>query len=334
MSVRLGVLGAAAILENAVVVPARSVPDITVTALAARDHDRATALATQHGIPRVLPDYDTLLTDPDIDAIYIPTPAALHGRWTRRALAAGKHVLCEKPFTANADEAAQIAALADTSGMVVMEAMHAQHHPAWARVRELLTQGVIGTPRSAQATFLVDIADRSDIRWQRELGGGALMDLGVYPLRFLQTLFGTPVVREAVAVEESGVDASMTVGLDLPGGVDGTVHASMTHGSFEALARIVGTTGTMTVNLPYHPQMGGSIVVARAGDGAGERTSERTEEPLDATSTYVSMLRAFADAVLRGGPVLTDAHEAVRSMRVVDAAYLAAGMTPREPLGD
>ncbi|WP_448629345.1 Gfo/Idh/MocA family protein [Cellulomonas soli] len=281
MSLRLGVLGAAAILENAVVVPAHDVPDLTVTALAARDHHRAAALAAQHHIPRVLPDYDTLLADPDIDAIYIPTPAALHGHWTRRALTAGKHVLCEKPLTANADEAAQIAALADSSGLVVMEAMHAQHHPAWERVRELLAQGVVGTPRTAEATFLVDIADRSDIRWQRALGGGALMDLGVYPLRFLQTVFGTPVVREAVAVDEGGVDASMTVRLDLPGGVDGTVHASMTQGPFEALAQIVGTTGTMTVNLPYHPQMGGSIVVERTSDapGAGEGTPNAPRSP-------------------------------------------------------
>ncbi|GAA3821113.1 Gfo/Idh/MocA family protein [Cellulomonas soli] len=324
MSVRLGVLGAAKILQTAVIDPARDVPDLTVTAIAARDLDRATALAAQHGIPRVLADYDTLLADPDVDAIYIPTPASLHGLWTARALAAGKHVLCEKPFTANADEAARIAALADGTGLVVMEAMHAQHHPAWARVRELLDQGVIGEPRTAEATFLVDIADRGDIRWQQALGGGALMDLGVYPLRFLQTVFGTPVVRAASAVEVDGVDGSITVRLDLPGGVDGTVRASMVQDQPEAEATIVGTTGTLRVHLPYHPQMGGHLVVETA-DG-------RTQEQLDPTPTYVFMLRAFAEAVLHGGPVVTDPAEAVRSMRVVDAADVAAGLSPRQPV--
>ncbi|NTW39914.1 MAG: Gfo/Idh/MocA family oxidoreductase, partial [Cellulomonadaceae bacterium] len=268
--------------------------------------------------------YEAVLADPDVDAVYVPTPASLHGVWTRRALAAGKHVLCEKPLTANGAEAERIAALAHASNLVLMEAMHSQHHPAWARVRELLADGAVGTPRSAEATFLVDIADRADIRWQPALGGGALMDLGVYPLRFLQAVFGPPVVRSATAVDVGGVDASMSVRLDLPGGVDGTVVASMVPGGPpEAVARIVGDAGTMTVHLPYHPQMGGRITVERDG-----RTHH---EDLDTTSTYVYMLRAFADAVLRGGPVVTDADEAVVTMNLIDAAYSAAGMAPRQP---
>lgn len=330
MSVRLGVLGAARILDTAVLTPAHDVPDLTVTAIAARDRARAQTLADQHDIPHVLDDYDTLLADPHVDAVYIPTPASLHGHWTRRAITAGKHVLCEKPFTANADEAAEIAALADSSDVVVMEAMHAQHHPLWARVRALLAEGAVGEPRTAEATFLVDIADRSDIRWQEALGGGAVMDLGVYPLRFLQHVLGTPVVRDATAVDVDGVDESMTVHLDLPGGVEGTVRTSMAPrgpsgepGPFETWGRVVGTGGTLTVGLPYHPQLGGRIVL--------ERDGVRTEEAADPTSTYTFMLRAFADAVLRGGPVVTDPHEAVRAMRVVDAAYRAAGMRPRQP---
>jgi predicted dehydrogenase len=323
-TVRLGVLGAARILKNAVVTPAASVPEIEVTAIAARDRSRAQEMAERDGIPRVLDDYDALLADPDVDAVYVPTPAALHGVWMLRAIAAGKHVLCEKPFTANADEAEDVAAAAAGSGLVVMEAFHSQHHPSWARLRELLAEGVIGDVVSAEADFCVEIADRSDIRWQESMGGGALMDLGVYPLRFLTHVLGAPAVRSAEAVDVDGVDASIVVRLDLPGGVDGTVRASMVAGEDHSVqARITGTSGAITVHSPYAPQNDGRIVV--------ERDGEIVEEPVDPTGSYVWMLRSFADAVLRGGDPVSGTTQAVAAMRLVDDAYRAAGMAPRQP---
>ncbi|VTR75760.1 Gfo/Idh/MocA family protein [Cellulomonas hominis] len=323
-TVRLGVLGAARILQNAVVTPAASVPEIEVTAIAARDRSRAQEMAERDGIPRVLDDYDALLADPDVDAVYVPTPAALHGVWMLRAIAAGKHVLCEKPFTANADEAEDVAAAAAGSGLVVMEAFHSQHHPSWARLRELLAEGAIGDVVSAEADFCVEIADRSDIRWQESMGGGALMDLGVYPLRFLTHVLGAPTVRSAEAVEVDGVDASIVVHLDLPGGVDGTVRASMVQAEdHQVRARITGTAGTITVEAPYAPQNGGRILV--------ERDGETREEPVDPTGSYVWMLRSFADAVLRGGDPVSGTTQAVAAMRLVDDAYRAAGMAPRQP---
>jgi predicted dehydrogenase len=288
-TVRLGVLGAARILHDAVVAPAAQVPEVEVVAVAARDRERAAAMAEREGIARVLPDYDAVLADPDVDAVYVPTPAALHGVWMRRAIAAGKHVLCEKPFTANAAEAEEVAALADGSGLVGMEAFHSQHHPLWARLRALLADGAVGQVREAEADFCVDIADRSDIRWQESMGGGALMDLGVYPLRLLTHLLGTPEVRSAVAQDVDGVDAEMTVRLDQP----------------------------------YGPQHGGRVVVERDGGSV--------EEAADPTPSYVFMLRTFADAVLRGADPVSGTAQAVEAMRVVDAAYRAAGMAPREP---
>lgn len=322
-TVRLGVLGAARILHDAVVVPAVSVPEVEVAAIAARDRDRAAAIAEREGIARVLDDYDALLADPDVDAVYVPTPAALHGAWMRRAIEAGKHVLCEKPFTANAAEAEEIAALAAGSGLVVMEAFHSQHHPVWAQVAALLADGAIGQVREAEAEFCVDIADRGDIRWQEAMGGGALMDLGVYPLRLLTVLLGTPEVRSATAHEVDGVDADITVLLDLPNRVTGTLRASMVEPDARIRARLVGTGGTLTVEQPYAPQNGGRVVVEREGG--------RVEEPVDPTGSYVYMLRAFADAVLRGADPVSGTTQAVEAMRVVDAAYRAAGMAPRRP---
>src|SRR5882672_9684205 len=133
---RIGVLGAARIVPAALIRPARKVSGVTVAAVAARDADRARAFANRHGIPATQPDYRALIEDPALDAIYVPLPNGLHAEWTLAALAAGKHVLCEKPLTSNADQAGQVATAAAGSGLVVMEAFHYRYHPLIARVGE------------------------------------------------------------------------------------------------------------------------------------------------------------------------------------------------------
>jgi len=142
--VRIGILGAARIAPPALVNPAKKNAEVVVAAVAARDPSRAQAFAAKHGIPRVHDDYDKLIADPNLDAVYNPLPNGLHGRWTRAALAAGKHVLCEKPFTANAAEAREIAELAANSDRVVMEAFHYRYHPLNQRVEEIIASGELG----------------------------------------------------------------------------------------------------------------------------------------------------------------------------------------------
>jgi predicted dehydrogenase len=135
---RIGTLGAARITPAALIKPARHVPDVTVSAMAARDPDRARQFAAKHGIPVVHASYDALIDDPGIDAIYNPLPNSLHALWTLRAIEAGKHVLCEKPFTSNAAEAEQVAAAAKGSGLVVMEAFHYRYHPLARRMLDVV----------------------------------------------------------------------------------------------------------------------------------------------------------------------------------------------------
>src|SRR2546430_12233600 len=144
---RIGVLGAARIAPNALIKPAREVPEVAVTAVAAREPVRAKAFAARHDIPVVHDGYDALVADPDVDAVYIPPPNGLHARWCLAALAAGKHVLCEKPLTANADEARRVADVADGSGLVVMEAFHYRYHPLVGRGLGGLAQGARGRGR-------------------------------------------------------------------------------------------------------------------------------------------------------------------------------------------
>ncbi|WP_327394523.1 Gfo/Idh/MocA family protein [Streptomyces phaeochromogenes] len=325
MSLSVGVLGAARIVKSALLEPAATLDGIEVTAVAARDPERAVAFAGEHGIPRVLRSYDEIVDDPAIDVVYVPTPAALHGHWTRRAIKAGKHVLCEKPFTANAEEAEAIAELAESSGLVVMEAFHSRYHPMWARLTELVDSGVLGELRTARAEFTVPHADTTDIRWQLDLGGGALMDLGCYPVRLLRHLFGEPEVTGAQIRDIDGVDASTTAQLAFEGGLLGEVVAVMDGpGSHAAELRVSGSTGTLHVRMPYHPYLYGELTLTTDSGVVVEQGDPRT--------TYSFQLEAFRDAVTEGAPNLTDAREATATMRVIDAIYRVGGLRPRTPI--
>ncbi len=197
---RVGVLGAARIAPAAIVGPARRNPEVEVVAVAARHRGRAESFAAKHGIGRVVDSYEQLVSDPEVDAVYNPLPNGLHGRWTMAAVAAGKHVLCEKPFTANAEEAREVAAAAEGSGLVVMEAFHYRYHPLFARVLDLIATGAVGTVRHVEAQLCFPLLSAKDIRWDLALAGGATMDAGCYPIHMVRHLVGAePSVTSARA---------------------------------------------------------------------------------------------------------------------------------------
>jgi predicted dehydrogenase len=320
---RIGVLGAARITQDALIAPAATVEGVEVAAIAARDRARAEEAAQRHGIGTVHESYEALLGDPGIQAIYNPLPASLHGRWTRAALDAGKHVLVEKPFTANADEAREVQAAAEASGLVVMEAHHSSHHPQTRRAAELVASGVLGELESAEASFIVPIPPGGDIRWNLALGGGSLMDLGCYPLRWLRDVLGVaPTVVSATASDRDGIDAAMDARLDYAG-TPGRVRAAMWSGKGVSIGiELRGSAGVMKVRSPYAPQNRGRIKV----DGP---EGLRIREHADPRSSYSFQLEAFRDAALSGGPNITDAAAAVETMTAIDAIYRAAGMSPR-----
>jgi predicted dehydrogenase len=321
---RIGVLGAARITKDALIKPAHQVDGVEVTAVAARDPKRAAEAATRHGIPHSHASYEALLADPDVDAVYIPLPNGLHGRWTIAAIEAGKHVLCEKPFTANAAEAREVAAAADASSVVVMEAHHTTHHPQTIRAAQLVRDGVLGDLVSVEASFIVPMPPSTDIRWNLALAGGSLMDLGCYPVRWLRDVVGVqPRVTGAKAKDRDGVDASMDARLDFAG-TPGRVRAAMWDRKGLVIgAEVVGTKGRMKVRMPYQPQVAGRIKV----DGP----DLRLREPANPRASYTFQLEDFRDAIEAGGPNVTDSHAAVETMQTLDAIYLAAGMDVRQP---
>jgi predicted dehydrogenase len=319
---KIGVLGAARITRDALIAPAREVEGVEVTGIAARDRARAADAASTHGIPNVHDSYQALLADPEIDAVYIPLPNGVHGRWTLAAIEAGKHVLCEKPFTANADEARTVAAAAAASPLVVMEAHHTTHHPQTKRAAEIVRSGMLGELESAEAAFIVPMPPSGDIRWNVDLAGGSLMDLGCYPLRWLRDVLGVaPIVVSATASDREGIDASMDARLEYAG-VPGRVRAAMwTTPPLLIEAEVRGSAGVMHVRSPFVPQMKGRIRV----DGPGLRLREKA----DRRASYAFQLEAFRDAVVAGGPNLTDSAAALETMQEIDDIYRAAGMEPR-----
>ncbi len=300
--------------------PARDNAEVVVAAVAARDASRAREFAAKHGVARVHDSYEALLADPDIDAVYNPLPIALHGKWTRAALNAGKHVLCEKPFTANAAEAREIAELAAKSGLVAMEGFHYRYLPSTLRVEQIIASGELGKLEHVESAACFPVPKTSDIRYNYALGGGATMDVGCYAADMVRTFGGsTPEVVSAQAkLRGQHLDRSMTAELRFADGHTGRIRCSIwsTH-LLRFSAKVVGDRGELRVT-PFRQ------LSVRSADGKRvERFPRRT--------SYAYQLDAFAGAVLRGEPITTGADEAVKNMSVIDAIYRAAGLPLREP---
>lgn len=321
MTLRLGVLGAARISPPALFEPAQALDGVEVVAIAARDRARAQAQADAYGIGRVHERYEDLVDDPDIDAVYIPLPVSSHHPWTIRSLQAGKHVLCEKPFACNADQAAEMVRTAQETGRHLVEAFHWRYHPLAQRLAEVTTE--IGPLRSIDAGFTAPIDPGDDVRHSFDLGGGALMDLGCYAVQWVRFVAGVqPRVRWVEMVEgRAGVDLTTRVGL-AAGEVTAVVTTSMaSDATAAAWISAHGEAGSFTARNPLAPHLGHELRVATA---RGERV-----ETVDGATTYHHQLEAFRDLITRGTPVPTGGVDAVATMELIDRIYLAAGYRRR-----
>lgn len=321
---RIGTLGAARITPNALMYPARQVPSVEIAAIAARDPAKAQAFAAKHGIPQIHASYQALLADPNIDAIYNPLPNHLHGEWTIRALEAGKHVLCEKPLAANAAEAEQMATVAETTGLVLIEAFHTLYHPLAARMKAIIDSGELGRLRHIDVQFCTLLWRWWDIRLRYDLAGGATMDLGCYAIRLLRFLTSAEpaVVRAQARCASPQVDRWMTAELHFPGDVTGSFTCAFwSRKLIRITARVVGEAGEMRVLNPILPQLYHRLQV--------QTTTDTRTERFPGDSTYTYQLRAFVDAVQGKSTLLTDGRDGVANMRVIDAVYAKAGLQQR-----
>lgn len=324
---RLGLLGAARISERAIVDPARDT-GTRLVAVAARDKARAEAFADRHGIERTLASYDDVVTDPEVEAVYNPLANALHAPWNLRAIAAGKHVLSEKPFASNAAEAVEVRDAGKDAGVVVADAFHYRYHPVMRRLLEVVGAGEVGDVQRVEATFVIPAPDAADPRWSLPLAGGAMMDVGCYSIHAARSLGallgGEPVLNAARGGERDGtpnVDEWLDANFAYPQGAVAETRCAMRGDDFEATLRVTGSRGTVTATNFVIPHDDDRVVVAVDGD-------ERTEH-LGTRPSYSFQLEAFVDAVRNGVPMVTDADDAVATMTLIDQCYEAAGFTPR-----
>ncbi len=323
---RLGLLGAARISPKAVCAPAKVVAGVTLQGVAARDRQRASLFAEEHGVEEVFDSYESLIESDRIDLVYNPLPINRHAEWTIRALEAGKHVLCEKPFAMNAGEAKAMLDAAERSGKRVIEAFHYRYHPAFQQCLQWILDGVIGEVRQIDADFSVQIRDSDDeIRQLPETGGGAMMDLGCYPLSWALNLLGNQLdlIEAEATVTSRGVDESMTARLQHPGsGAKVHLTTTMAQGTpFNAQMTITGTDGKISFVNPLAPHFGGQLSYIQ-----GESEQTRQHAPVSAISTYTWQLDAVRRALKTGEGLPTEGKAALRQQTLLDAIYEAAGL--------
>jgi predicted dehydrogenase len=313
--VRWGILGAAKIARLKVVPAMQQSAICEIAAIASRDRNRAQAAAESLGIPKFYGSYEELIADPDIDAIYNPLPNHLHLPWTTLAAEAGKHVLCEKPIGMNASEARAMIGVRDRTGVKIMEAFMTRLHPQWLRTREILRGGSIGEPRAIHCVFSYNNRDPKNIRNIPAYGGGALMDIGCYPITMSRFLFGAEPLRVSAAIErdpEMGTDRLTSALLEFPGG-----HAAFTCSTQLAPYQrlfVFAEKGRIEVEIPVNapPDEPTRIFV----DGI--------EESFPVCDQYTVQGDAFSRAILDGTEVPVTLEDSLANMAVIDAVVRSA----------
>jgi len=251
--VRWGILGTGDI-NRKLLRGARQSTEVEVVAVASRDAERAAAFASEHGIPRSFGTYEAMLADSDVDAVYLSLPNALHHPWTMTALAAGKHVLCEKPYTRRPEEVMEAFDAADRAGLVLSEAFMWRHTRQTQRLLELLPR--IGQLQTVRATFSFALENAANIRLRADLDGGSLMDVGCYCVSAARLLAGEEPasVFGMQEVGPTGVDMRFSGLVRFPGGVVGDLTAGFT--TFSESLEVIGTAGMLRLPDPWHNQRG------------------------------------------------------------------------------
>jgi len=291
---RWGFLGTARI-NRVMIPPLRASAGNRLLAVASREQATADAYAREWGIERAHGSYEALLSDPEIDAVYIPLPNHLHAEWAIRAARAGKHVLCEKPLALTVAEVDAMEAAARESGVVLAEAFMYRHHPQTQKVKELVDAGAIGAVRFVRGTFSFPLTRPDDVRLRPEWGGGCLWDVGCYPLSFTRFLLGAEPVEVfgSQVLGPSGIDETFAGQLVFPGGVLAQVDAGF-RSLFRAEMEIAGSTGTIRVRHPWKPAPDQPILLTR-GD-------ETEAVPVAECDRYRLEIEDLAGAVRTGRP--------------------------------
>lgn len=315
-SVRWGILGTANIsraLMRGIGMSATS----CVQAVASREWTRAFEWAKEHGIPRPFGSYDEMLHSGEIDVLYNPLPNSLHAEWTIKALEARIPVLCEKPFTVNAAEAREVAAVSEQRGVLVVEAFMYRFHPVYDQVLDLIAAGGIGKVTSIHSVFTFRLGDRdTNIRASGPLAGGALMDVGCYCVNLARRVAGCEPARALAFERRTSVDDTLFGTLEFPNGIVSQFECSIENHS-RLHAEISGTEGTIVLENPWFPGENGARFVVRRGDH-----EEVVETP--GGNCYHIEVEDFVRAYKTHHPPRWTVDDAIANMEAIDALYLSA----------
>lgn len=318
--VRWGIIGTANI-ARAVFLPGLRQAGGDAAAVAGREAGRAGQFARDNGIGRGVAGYQALIEDPDIDALYIPLPNSLHAEWTIRALEAGKPVLCEKPLCGTLPDTERVLASARQTGTLLWEAFAFPFHAQLARLRRLIADGVIGDLMEIKSNFHFAVTRPDNIRLSRELEGGALLDVGCYPVRLAAELFGAAHESAWAAARQGGQDVDVdTWGvLGYPAGRRLLLSCGFGR-SYDAFTTLEGTAGQIHVTNPFHPGPGDSYLVKAGRDEPRRYPAAPEELSFTALTRHINgVLRGEEEprllAVDTALPVARGLHDLAEAMR-------------------
>ena len=314
MAVKWGIVSTADI--NRKLIPgAQASPKVELLAVASRDRARAEAYAREWGIERAYGSYEALLADPDVEAVYVPLPNTMHSEWSIRAVEAGKHVLCEKPFSRNVDEVEAAYDAAEREGRLLSEAFMYRHHPQTRRLQELVDEGAIGELRLIRSAFSYSLYDEENIRLRTDVDGGSLMDVGCYCVSGSRLLAGEPEsVQAQQRIGPTGTDWVFTGQMRFPGEVLALFDCGTSLPERDELEAI-GTEGSLFLDDPWHCER---PVIELRSDGQVQRMEIAAEDP------YRLELENLSDAVRGEGELLLGREDAVAQARALAALTRSA----------
>ena len=324
MKTRWGVLGVAKIAVAKVIPAMRGCKESEVVAIASRDAAKAQEAARTLGIPRAYGSYEELLEDSEVEVVYNPLPNHLHAPWTIRAAERGKHVLCEKPIALTAQEAQTLLVVRDRNRVKIQEAFMVRTHPQWIAARDLVRSGRIGSLRTVSSTFSYFNADAANVRNVPEYGGGALMDIGCYPITVSRFLFGAEPRRVAAVMERDprfGVDRLTSAILDFPSGQ--SVFTCGTQLAPYQRVQVLGTRGRIEIEIPFNaPNDRPCRLLVDDGSDLSGRGIESIV--FDVCDQYQVQADLFSRAVRENGDTALPLEDSVQNMRVIQAVFRSA----------
>ncbi|HEY3412139.1 MAG TPA: Gfo/Idh/MocA family oxidoreductase [Armatimonadota bacterium] len=317
--VRWGVLGTARFALNRWLPSFTQTPGVEGVAIASRDLDRARSAAAKFGFETAYGSYEALLADPAVEAVYIPLPNGLHAVWALEAIAAGKHVLVEKPAWPSAEDGRRVADAVASRGVRVMEAFMIRHHARWKRIVELIAEGAIGAVTHLSGSFCFTLDDAANFRWDPALAGGALADVGCYPVNAARLVFGSEPVRvEGVSTDSHGVgvDSSFEGTLHFEKGT-ATFRCSF-EAAYEQSLTVKGEAGEISLNLPFICRDEPVLITVHAAGKPGR------EERIPLGDQYVDEIAHFNACVRDASRPLWPGEDGVSSAAVLDALRASA----------